>query len=85
MYSEIDKVETNGKGNFSESKVLTAYLGAGFIVYSGFQLNVLYARDISPPQTQRTHMADDVLRTRRGRRENQPLLCARSVFSVSLR
>ena len=28
-------------------------------------------------------MADDVLRTRRGRRENQRLLCARSVFSVS--
>ncbi len=28
-------------------------------------------------------MADDVLRTRRGRRENSILLCARSVFSVS--
>ncbi len=30
-------------------------------------------------------MADDVLRTRRLRRENHILLCARSVFSVSLR
>ncbi len=28
-------------------------------------------------------MADDVLRTRRSRRENSILLCARSVFSVS--
>ncbi len=28
-------------------------------------------------------MADDVLRTRRMRRENSILLCARSVFSVS--
>ncbi len=28
-------------------------------------------------------MADDVLRTRRMRRENQRLLCAPSVFSVS--
>lgn len=32
MYRLIDKVETNGKGNLSESKVLTAYLEAGFIV-----------------------------------------------------
>ena len=32
MYHLIDKVETNGKGNLSESKVLTAYLEAGFIV-----------------------------------------------------
>jgi hypothetical protein len=30
-------------------------------------------------------MADDVLRTRRGRRENKFLLCATSVLSVSLR
>ncbi len=28
-------------------------------------------------------MADDVLRMRRGRRDNHDLLCARSVFSVS--
>jgi hypothetical protein len=52
--------------------------------YSGFQLNVRDRRDISPPQTQRTHMADDVLRTRRGRREKR-VLCATSVSSVSLR
>ena len=32
MYRKIDNVETNGKGNFSESKVLAAYLEAGFIV-----------------------------------------------------
>ncbi len=39
-------------------------------------------KKVSPPQTQRTHMADDVLRTRRMRREKR-ILCARSVSSVS--
>ena len=52
-------------------------------VLDQFSIERMVMKKDSPPQTQRTHMADDVLRTRRLRRENQPLLCAPSVLSVS--